>query len=159
MVLLYTASWHLSISFPDFSSNQNQLDRNIPTPPSPCSTTSHKCLSPLPFCNSPVTRPSPGGLPSWSFHFQSTPRTTLLPTFRCFSICERMRRRWRRRAASTSRAALPGHRDQQGFSDLANLSPAVTTLEDDCSGPVESMTFYKCAIHLNLIFFILNFLP
>ena len=104
---------------------------------------SYKLLSPLPFCSSPVTRPSPGGLPSWSFHFQSIPRTTLLPTFRCFSICERMRRRWRRKAASTSRAALPGHRDQQGFSDLASFSPAVTPLEDDCSGPVCLESIYK----------------
>lgn len=96
------------------------------------------CLSsPLPFCNSPVTRPSPGGLPSWSFHFQSIPRTTLLPTLRCFSIWERISRRWRRKAASTSLAALPGHRDQQGFNDLASLSAAVTPLEEDCSGPGE----------------------
>ena len=107
----------------------------------------YKLLSPLPFCSSPVTRPSPGGLPSWSFHFQSIPRTTLLPTFRCFSICERMRRRWRRKAASTSRAALPGHRDQQGFSDLASFSPAVTTLEDDCSGPVGLESIYKQIPH------------
>lgn len=122
---------------------------NLPPPfPSPHFSTlpslekQKNLLSPLPFCSSPVTRPSPGGLPSWSFHFQSTPRTTLLPTFKCFSIWERMRRRWRRKAASTSLAALPGLRDQLGFSDLASFSPAVPLLEEDNSGAAKGSTLY-----------------
>ena len=90
---------------------------------------------PLPFCSSPETTPSPGGLPSWSFHFQSMPRTTLLPTLRCFNIWDLIRRRCRRNAASTSRAAFPGLSDQQGLRDLFILSWA--SLPAACSETVK----------------------
>lgn len=60
-----------------------------------------------PLWASPVTVPSPAGLPSWSRHFQSMPRTTRAPGTMYFITCERNSRRWRRRLASASFTALP----------------------------------------------------
>lgn len=64
----------------------------------------------LPLWASPVTVPSPAGLPSWSRHFQSMPRTTRAPGTMYFITWERNRRRWRRRFASASFTALPEKR-------------------------------------------------
>lgn len=66
----------------------------------------------LPLWASPVTVPSPAGLPSWSRHFQSMPRTTRAPGTMYFITWERNRRRWRRRFASASFTALPEGRRQ-----------------------------------------------
>lgn len=60
-----------------------------------------------PLCSSPVTVPSPCGLPSWSLHFQSIPLITRAPGTMYFNTWERTRRRCLRRFASASLAALP----------------------------------------------------
>ena len=50
----------------------------------------------------------PGGFPSWSRHFQSSPLITLAPTTIWRNTWLRIKRRWRRTEASASRAARPG---------------------------------------------------
>lgn len=72
----------------------------------------------LPLWASPVIVPSPAGLPSWSRHFQSMPRTTRAPGTMYFITWERNRRRWRRRFASASFTALPANTEGRFNEDI-----------------------------------------
>lgn len=78
-----------------------------------CTFNAHWCIGVSasllnsPFLSSPITVPGTGGLPSWSRHFQSTPRTTRVPMCSFFiTITFTWCRLWRTRIAC-SLAALP----------------------------------------------------
>lgn len=75
-----------------------------------------------PLCSSPVTVPSPCGLPSWSRHFQSRPLTTRAPGTMYFRTWERTRRLCLLRLASASLAAFPVRSEWENINQATLLN-------------------------------------